>query len=259
MSYLVAFLAVAISGVLAALASVAVGRSVALERRRRLHDVGIAVFSQIGIMLSVLLAFVFSQVWGEYRLAAIAISEECAALHGAAILSSGLSDGQGQPVIRAIATYANAVAQTEWPLMRQRQRSLLAERDLEALLRQAANLKPASELETVTQAQVVSLLTAAHESRETRTFQLAAAAPPLLWVMLIAMSAIMVLFVVGAGVERPTHMVFAGVFAASVAMVLVVVRMLDLPFEGALALPDADFLKLVAQVSSLIPATPPAG
>lgn len=253
MSYFTAFLVVALSGLAATAASWAVGRGVSMERRRNHHDIGIAVFSQIGIMLSVLLAFVFSQVWSEYRSAALAISDECAALHGAAILSSGLPGNKGQPVIRAVAAYAEAVAQSEWPLMAHRQRSRLAEHDLEILLRQAANLQPSGPMEVATEGQVISQLATAHVNRETRTFQVTAAAPTLLWLMLIAMSAVLVLFVVCAGVERPTHMVFAGVFAASVAMVLVLVRMLDLPFEGALALPDSDFLKLIGQVSTLIP------
>ena len=253
MTYLAAFLTVALSGVAAAAASWAVSHGVTLELRRRNNDIGVAVFSQIGIMLSVLLAFVFSQVWSEYRSAALAISGECAALHGAAILSSALPAEQGQPVVRAIATYAEAVAQSEWPLMAHRQRSRLAEHDLEILLKQAANLRPAGAMEVATESQVISQLAVAHANRETRTFQLTAAAPPLLWLMLIAMSAVLVLFVVFAGVERPTHIVFAGVFAASVTMVLVLVRMLDLPFEGALALPNADFLKLIGQVSTLFP------
>ena len=253
MSYFTAFLVVALSGLAATAASWAVSRGVPIERRRNHHDIGIAVFSQIGIMLSVLLAFVFSQVWSEYRSAALAISDECAALHGAAILSSGLPANKGQPVIRAVANYAEAVAQSEWPLMAQRQRSRLAEHDLEIMLRQAANLQPSGPMEVATQSQVINLLALAHTNRETRTFQLTAAAPAVLWLMLIAMSVVLVLFVVAAGVERPTHMVFAGVFAASVAMVLVLVRMLDLPFEGALALPNSDFVKLVGLVSTLIP------
>jgi hypothetical protein len=254
MSYFAAFLTVVLSGIAAAAASWVVSRSVAIERRRAHHDIGVAVFSQIGIMLSVLLAFVFSQVWSEYRSAALAISDERAALHGAAILASGLPDGDGQPVIRAIATYAQAVAEDEWPLMAaHRQPSPVAEHDLELMLRQAANLQPSGPMEARTQSEVMTLLTQAHTGRETRTFQLTAAAPALLWLMLISMSVVLVLLVVCAGVERPTHLVFAGVFAASVAMVLVLVRMLDLPFEGALALPDYGFVKLAGQVASLIP------
>jgi hypothetical protein len=256
MTYLEALLTVVASGIVAAAASWLVARSFTVERRRIHHDVGVAVFAQIGIMLSVLMAFVFGQVWGEYRTAAMAIGDECAALHGAAILSSALPDGKGRPVINAISTYAKAVVEDEWPMMARRRRSRVAEQDLEILLRRAADVRSSSAAEAATQSQVISLLSLAHQNRETRTFQLTAAAPLLLWLMLIGMSAILVLFVVCAGVERPTNMVFAGVFAASVAMVLVVVRMLDLPFEGALALPSSDFLKLLGQVSRLA-STPP--
>lgn len=253
MSYFAAFLTVVLSGVVAAAASWVVGRTVDIDRRRIHHEIGVAIFSQIGIMLSVLLAFVFSQVWSEYRSAAMAISDERAALHGAAILSSALPDGKGQPVIRAITAYAQAVVESEWPAMAaHRQSSRLAEHDLEIMLQQAANLQVSGRMEAATESQVISLLAQAHASRETRTFQLAAAAPRLLWLMLISMSVVLVLFVVCAGVERPVHLVFSGVFAASVAMVLVLVRMLDLPFEGALALPDTDFVQLIDLLSPLI-------
>lgn len=252
MTYPAAILTVILSGLVAAVASWLVSRRVAIERRRKHHDIGIAVFAQIGIMLSVLLAFVFGQVWAEYRSAAMAIGDECGALHGAAILSSGLPDGKGEPVIRAIATYAEAVARTEWPLMAQRQRSRLAQHDLEIMIQQATRLQASAPMEVAVQSQVLGLLAQAHANRETRTFQLSAAAPPFLWLLMISMSVVLVLFVVCAGVETPTHLVFAGLFAASVAMVLVLVQMLDLPFEGALALPNSDFLKLVGQVSTLI-------
>jgi hypothetical protein len=48
------------------------------------------------------------------------------------------------------------------------------------------------------------------------------------------------------------HIVVASAFAGCTVLVLVLVRMLDYPFEGALALPDADFLKLLEQVSDLM-------
>ena len=47
-------------------------------------------------------------------------------------------------------------------------------------------------------------------------------------------------------------MIFACSFTASIAAVLVLVRMLDYPFEGALALGNEDFVKLAEQVSRLL-------
>ena len=54
---------------------------------RRSHEVGYAVFLQLGVIFAVLLAFVFNNVWSNYNIASQAIDSECASLHGIAILS----------------------------------------------------------------------------------------------------------------------------------------------------------------------------
>jgi hypothetical protein len=46
-------------------------------------------------------------------------------------------------------------------------------------------------------------------------------------------------------------LLFTVTFAISVALVLILVRMLDYPFEGALALSNADFVATLAHVRSL--------
>jgi len=64
---------------------------------------------------------------------------------------------------------------------------------------------------------------------------------------------VLIASVLFAGVEsRMGHVVFAGAFTGCTVMVLVIVRMLDYPFEGALALPSTDFLKVMAQVSAML-------
>jgi hypothetical protein len=54
------------------------------------------------------------------------------------------------------------------------------------------------------------------------------------------------------GTELPATILFGSTFAVTIAMVLVLVQMLDYPFEGALALGDADFVKLGGQLASLL-------
>jgi hypothetical protein len=209
------------------------------------------VFQQVGIMLSVLLAFVFSEVWGEYRTAAMAINGECGALHGAAMLASALPDGVGQPLEHAIAAYVHLVLTVEWPMMAERSRSPEATQAFQTILQQAANLQVKHPVDLVDQGQIVSLLAQAHAFRETRTFEMTQGMPMLMWIMLIGISVALMAFVVFAGLENPGHMVFACIFTASTVLVLVLVRMLDFPFEGALALPDSDFIKLLGEVGAL--------
>ena len=252
MTYFAAFLLVTLSAAGAGVASWLVGQLFTVDARRRHHEVGAPVFQQIGVMFSVLLAFVFSEVWGEYRTAGLAINGECGALHVAAMLASALPNGEGQPVTRAIATYAKTVVNVEWPMMANRERSPQAAEALHTALRQAANLQDASPVTVAIQAEVVSLLAQAHSFRETRTFQLSQGMPPLMWFMLIAISLVLIGFVVCAGLENPGHVLFAAIFTGSTVLVLVLVRMLDFPFEGALALPSTDFVKLLGEVSALV-------
>jgi hypothetical protein len=251
MSYLAAFVLIAISTAAAGGATWLVGTVLPIDTRKRHHDVGAQVFQQVGIMLSVLMAFVFSEVWGEYRTAAMAINGECGALHGAAMLASALPDGVGQPLERAIASYIHIVVSVEWPMMAERSRSPEATQAFQTVLRQAANLQVTHPVDLVDQGQIITLLTLAHGFRETRTFELTQGMPMLMWIMLIGISMVLMGFVVFAGLENPGHMIFACVFAASTVLVLVLVRMLDFPFEGALALADNDFVRLLGEVSVL--------
>jgi hypothetical protein len=65
--------------------------------------------------------------------------------------------------------------------------------------------------------------------------------PPVLWIMLLSFSMTLVGFLFFFGIENvASQMAFTGVFAASLAFLLVILKMLDFPFEGAMRLsPDA--------------------
>jgi hypothetical protein len=251
MSYFAAVALIVTSAIVAGLATWLVGSLLTLDTRRRHHEVGGQVFQQVGVMVSVLMAFVFSEVWGEYRTAAMAINGECGALHGAAMLAGALPGGAGLPVERGIAVYVSTVVNTEWPLMTMRQSSPEARRQFESLLQQAANLPLSRPVDAADQAQIVSLLAQAHAFRETRTFELTQGMPMLMWIMLIGISVVLMCFVVFAGLDNPGHMIFACAFTACTVLVLVLVRMLDFPFEGALALSNADFVKLLGEATVL--------
>jgi Protein of unknown function (DUF4239) len=239
-----------VTGVLAYL----VGRYVALDARRRHHEVGSQVFQLVGVLFAVILAFVFNEVWSQYNTAAQAISAECGALHGAAMLANVLPDKKGRPVNEAILAYTHEVADAEWPTMAKERRSIDAAHDLRAVIDTAARLQLATPGDLAIQSEILSLLSEAHAHRETRTFQLDFGLPAAMWWVLVIFSVFLTGFVVLAGIEPPGNIVFASSFASLIVTVLVLVRMLDYPFEGALALSDDDFLKLASQVAGMLAA-----
>jgi hypothetical protein len=252
MSYATFCLIVVLTAVFAAGASLLVRRCWHIEARRKNHDTGSAFFLQLGVLFSVLLAFVFSEVWGEYNTASQAINGEVAALHGAAIVASALPHAAATRVASAIGDYAGVVARTEWPSMEHRQASPAAVLGLTSMLQTVAGLDLAAPRDQANQAHVLDLLTEAHTQRETRIFQMGQGLPRALWLILLIYAAVLVGSVLVAGVETAlSHALFAGAFAGCIVMVLLAVRMLDYPFEGALALPNTDFVKLGVAVAAL--------
>ena len=254
MGYLSAILIVVASVVVSALGSFIVSRAVSLERRRGQHAVGSQVFLQLGVMFAVLLAFVFSEVWSEYNTAAMAINGECGALHGASILANALPNGEGRPVNRAIATYAKAVVEKEWPQMAAtRERSLEAMQDLRTALDVAGRINLSRPSDVALQSQIIALLSTAHGFRETRIFEIDKGVPIAMWTVLVLLSLFLIGFITFAGVEDAgLHVLFAGAFAGCTVMVLVLVQLLDFPFEGGLHLSNADFVRLTAEVSQMV-------
>jgi hypothetical protein len=240
------------SAAVAGVASLVVSRAAPFELRRSFHPVGAQVFLQLGVMFAVLLAFVFSEVWGEYNTAAQAIDGECSALHSASMLARTFPSHAGRPLNRAIVIYAATVIDKEWPLMAKRQHSLEASHDFRRILEAAAGLDPSQPGEISVHSRILALLSDAHAQRETRLLQVGLGLPGAMWTVLILLSLSLIGLVLFAAIDRPAHVVLAGGFAACLVMVLLLVAMIDFPFEGSLALGKDDFVKLQSEVSALV-------
>ncbi len=251
MSYSTVFLVVLGSGVLAGALAWLARRTFRLETLRRHHEIGGAVFLQLGVIYAVLLAFVFSEVWGEYNTAADAINQENGNLHGAAILAASLPSEPRDAVEGALQDYLATVIEREWPAMARGAGSEAASAAFQTLWLKVARL-PAGETDATVRGQILARLGNAHQWRETRLFQMELGVPPLMWVLLIGLAVVLVGFLLCFGIEViGSQIVFTAVFAASLAFVLALVRTLDYPFEGALRLPPTDFQETLRKVTAL--------
>jgi hypothetical protein len=114
------------TGLVAAFTCALLHRIVHRDAFRRSHEVGYAVFLQLGVIFAVLLAFVFNNVWSGYNVASQAINSECASLHGIAILSDRLRSPARDAILDALHAYLTTVLDREWPDMQQRNESRAA-------------------------------------------------------------------------------------------------------------------------------------
>jgi hypothetical protein len=253
MSYAEALFLIFCTAIVSVIAATLVRRALGLDARRQHHEVGNPVYLQIGVVFAVLLAFVFNEVFGEYNAAAQAINGECGALHGAALLAHQLPDKQGRGVEQAILNYSKVVISDEWPALQHRQASANAVLAFQAIVDAAGKLSVGQPNDATLQGQILSLLAQAHAFRETRIFQANQGLPVIIWLVLSFYGLVLVVFVLFAGVEsRIGHLFFTAVFTTSVVLVFILVRMLDYPFEGALALSNDDFTKTIGRVNILI-------
>jgi hypothetical protein len=226
-------------------------RVVRFEALRHHHEVGSAVFLQLGVIYAVLLAFVFNEVWSEYNTAADAINQECGSLHGVSILATSLPPAAGTPIELALRKYLAAVIESEWPAMQRREASARARQDFEALWHGVADRDATKGIDDPTRSQLMAELSSAHRWRETRLFQMTLHVPGLMWVLLIGLGAILIGFLLCFGIVYVgSQVMFTATFAASIALVLAVVHCLDFPFEGALRLPPTDFQATLQKVAA---------
>lgn len=252
MSYATAFFVIILTAIASMVAANLARHVLGLDIRKQHHEVGNSVYLQIGVVFAVFLAFVFNQVWSEYNTAAQAINGECGALHGAAILAHDLPDGNGRSVEQAILDYSNVVINVEWATLERRQESPEAVSAFEAIVEATGHLQITQPTDATIQGQILALLAQAHAYRESRIFQANQGLPVIIWLVLSFYALILVVFLLFAGVEtRIGHLIFTAVFTASVVLVLILVRMLDYPFEGALRLSNSDFVKTIERVTAM--------
>jgi hypothetical protein len=247
------------TGRIAAFVCVLLHRILHHDTFRRYHEVGHAVFLQLGVIFAVLLAFVFNNVWSNYNVASQAIDSECGSLHGIAILSDRLPAPVGAAILDGLHAYLRTVIDREWPDMQQRSESQTADAILQSLW-QAVETVNTDPTDSQIRGQLLSLLAAAHQSRETRLYQMRQDVPGLIWSLLIifafALIGCMLVFAAEASLSKA---VLVGVFTSSLTLALLTVRMLDFPFESALQLSSRDFNQTLEKVDRLIAAAQPHG
>ena len=224
---------------------------------RRYHEVGYAVFLQLGVIFAVLLAFIFDNVWSNYNVASQAIDSECGSLHGIAILGDRLPSPARDAILKDLHAYLTTVIDRGWADMQRRKESRAADARFQVLWQtvETVNTRP---VDNQVRDQLLSLLAAAHQSRETRLYQMTQGVPGLIWGLLIIFASTLIGFMLVFAAEASTSKaVLVGVFTSSLALALLTVRVLDFPFESALQLSSRDSNGTLEKVDRLLAAAQP--
>ena len=215
------------------------------SKLRSHNDVAGAIFSIIGTLYTVTLAFVVIIVWESLGVADERAAREAGTV-GDLIRDSGFLPAPYGPMLQEqIRAYAQTVVKDEWPLMASGQGSPLVWNETAELFRTFSKLKPVSPNEVNIHLEILRSLNDLSVERRLRLLSSQSKIPGLMWTVLILGGVITVGFSYFLGVERDlAHIVMTGALAAMIAMTLFLVSAINHPFSGDLHV-EPDALRLV--------------
>jgi hypothetical protein len=253
MSFVDAFLLVIGSGLIAIGLGFAVRRLTSIETRRRHQPFATSIFLQLGVLFSVILAFVLSNAIGDHNVAEQAVAQERAALHGFAMVASALPPDQARLLMGIETSYIRQVIGREWPMMRRFRRGDDAtELALSQLVQTVARLSQDNPRNPVALAQMLALLNEVHQQATIRLVAAKGSLPAALWVVLIAFSLLLIVLGTLNDLEQYVALLlFPTSLAVSISALLVFVALLQYPFEGALAISSEAYTETLAKIIAL--------
>ena len=211
------------------------------------NEVAGFLFSVVGVMYAVLLAFVILVVWEQFHETRANTQQEAsAALSLYRVLDAYADYGQRPDPRPLLGNYLGQVIAEEFPAMAAMRPVELASLPLEQLWKAVGQLTPADVRQ---QAVHQEMLTGLKELERLRVLRLGDAqdeVPGAIWFALITGGILTVAFAYFLGTENVrAHVLMIGVLAALISVVFFVVIQLDHPFTGMLSI-DPDSFRQVA-------------
>lgn len=230
-----------------AVAATAVGGLLIARRRvspatlSKHNDVGGVVFSIVGTIYAVVLAFVVVVTWEALGDADERAAQEAGVL-GDVIRDAGLFPDPERTELQAeLLEYTNAVIDEEWPAMAAGGSSQHVSDTLNRIFESFSRIEPTTQREANIHAEMLSRLNDLSDHRRLRLLSADNKVPALMWLMLLTGGLITVGFSYFLGVENDrSHVLMTAALAAMIGITLYLIFALDHPFSGAVRVePDA--------------------
>lgn len=212
------------------------------ERMRALQASGAVLYNQIAVLYAVLLASMAVGVWDHFKEAKLVAEQEAGSMLGIVRMVQWhpSPSPNTRRLQRAIHTYADLVVHEEYPAMGRLERSPATVEAFHLVYAAASDLAPSTAQDGNIQQTILNCLSEVQKARVSRLLAASKGIPDALWVVIIASSAIIVMFT-----TIFTTKSFWAEFSMDTALVLTAalalyaVVSLNFPFVGKVAItPD---------------------
>jgi hypothetical protein len=231
---------------------VIVHRLVPVSVRRAHNDVAGFVFSVVGVMYGVLLAFVVIVVWEQYSESRINARHESSAALSLQQAMGAYAESSHSPDLRpALLSYLHEIVDGEFPAMAAQRRLPPVSQALEAIWQGVQGLSPTSLRQQVLYGELIGKLNELERLRAERLGDAHEELPHVIWLALIAGAVLTIGFAFFLGTENVSaHGVMIAVLAALVGVVFYVIVELDHPFSGAVRIGAEGFQDIIEMIEA---------
>jgi hypothetical protein len=209
------------------------------------HDVAGPIFSTLGVVYAVLLAFAIVIVWQDFDQTQNDVIREANYYGDIYRDSVGLPEPFRSQLTSAMDDYINAIINDEWKLLAVGQRSMIVQEKSDKIWKMYGDFEPKTEKEKIFFTEILNRANTAGELRRQRLADASTGIHPVLWFVLLFGGIITIVFTFFFGSENlGAQLIMTTLLAVLIVLILFTILIMDFPFSGDLTIPP-DAFKLV--------------
>ena len=222
--------------------------ALAADERRRAAFKGVSpgMLPPLGLVFGLLVGFLAVQAWDDHASAQAAVNREASALRGAVLLSERFPGRTEERTRTLVRRHIDRAVTQEWPAMAEHRATLtLVPPELDSALQLALGQTPSGEGGAIAQRELVESLQDAMDARRQRVLVSESRVNWVKWSALILLAALTLIAIAFVHCDnRLTAALAMGVFAAAVAVAIVMIAAQDQPFAGQLGVKPEPLLEV---------------
>jgi len=209
-----------------------------IKKFKQHHDIAGPIFSTIGVIYAVMLAFVLVIVWQDFDRAQNDTVKEANYFAQIYRDATGLPEPFRSQFLEANGNYLKAVIKYEWPQMQRGERSLESQAAADRVWEVTASFDPKTDKEKIFFSEMLTKMNDAVEMRRQRIQDAGSGLHPALWFVLLFGGIITVVFTFFFGSENLyAQLTMTTMLAVLIVLILFTILLMDFPFSGDLSIP----------------------
>ena len=209
-----------------------------IKKFKQHHDIAGPIFSTIGVIYAVMLAFVLVIVWQDFDRAQNDTVKEANYFAQIYRDATGLPEPFRSQFLEANGNYLKAVVKYEWPQMQRGERSIEAQAAADRVWEVTASFDPKTEKEKIFFSEMLNKMNDAVEMRRQRIQDSGSGLHPSLWFVLLLGGIITVVFTFFFGSENLyAQITMTTMLAVLIVLIIFTILLMDFPYSGDLSIP----------------------